>query len=91
MTSFAATWINSSTCDNPLALLVNRIPWQEIEVSLAHRFAQQMCRANRLKIWVCLARQFQSLAQAFPTQADPFTHPIDDLTSEPQARLQRKR
>jgi IS5 family transposase len=27
---------------HPLAVLANRMPWQEIEASLAHRFARQV-------------------------------------------------
>ena len=29
---------------HPLAVLVSRMPWQEIEASLAHRFARQVGR-----------------------------------------------
>ena len=32
---------------HPLAVLANRMPWQEIEASLAHRFARQVrCKSS---------------------------------------------
>jgi IS5 family transposase len=31
---------------HPLAVLANRMPWQEIEASLAHRFARQVRSGN---------------------------------------------
>ena len=33
---------------HPLAVLANRIPWQQIEVSIAHRFATQARAGKRL-------------------------------------------
>jgi IS5 family transposase len=32
---------------HPLAVLANRMPWQEIEASLAHRFARQVRAGKR--------------------------------------------
>ena len=46
---------------HPLAVLANRMPWQEIEASLAQRWARQVKagksrRARRSRVWTCLAR-----------------------------------
>jgi IS5 family transposase len=34
---------------HPLAVLANRMPWQEIEASLAHRFARQVRSGKRIE------------------------------------------
>ncbi len=34
---------------HPLAVLANRMPWQEIEASLAHRFARQMRKGKEIE------------------------------------------
>ena len=34
---------------HPLAVLANRMPWQEIEASLAHRFARQVRTGKRIE------------------------------------------
>ena len=41
---------------HPLAVLANRMPWQEIEASLAHLFAAKCALARRSKTRTCLAR-----------------------------------
>ncbi len=42
MISSATAWTRWIDLRQPLAVLVNRMPWQEIEASLAHRLAQQV-------------------------------------------------
>ncbi len=44
---------------HPLAVLANRMPWQEIETSLAHRFARQVCSGKKIEymdrhVWLYL-------------------------------------
>ena len=34
---------------HPLAVLANRMPWQEIEASLAHRFARQVRSGKKIE------------------------------------------
>ena len=34
---------------HPLAVLANRMPWHEIEASLAHRFARQVCTGKQIE------------------------------------------
>jgi len=34
---------------HPLAVLANRMPWQEIEASLAHRFARQVRTGKKIE------------------------------------------
>ena len=34
---------------HPLAVLSNRMPWQELEASLAHRFARQVRAGKRVE------------------------------------------
>jgi IS5 family transposase len=40
---------NMTDLRHPLAALASSMPWQEIEVSLAHRFARQ--RSGSLTFW----------------------------------------
>lgn len=51
---------------HPLAVLANRIPWQEIEASPARRWARQV-KAGK-KIWTCLARFRWSAVALSPTR-----------------------
>lgn len=41
---------------HPLAVLANRMPWQELEASLAHRFARQVRAGKRIEDMDCSAR-----------------------------------
>ena len=41
---------------HPLAVLANRMPWQEIEASLAHRFARQAKAGKKIEVELDLPR-----------------------------------
>ena len=49
----------------PLAVLANRMPWQEIEASLAHRFARQVRSGKKI----------EGMDMFGPTQAGLFCPP----------------
>ena len=45
---------------HPLAVLANRMPWQELEASLAHRFARQVRAGKRIEdmdLFRCVSRK----------------------------------
>jgi hypothetical protein len=51
---------------HPLAVLANRMPWQEIEASLAHRFARQVRSGKKIEDITCLA-----LLKSLPVLVSP--------------------
>jgi hypothetical protein len=54
-----------------LAVLTNRRPWQEIEATLAHRFARQVRKGKLIEDLGFLDRQLLSLVPVFPTRVVP--------------------
>ena len=54
---------------HPLAVLANRMPWQEIEASRLTALPVKCVLARRSKAWICLAPPRPWLVQVFPTQA----------------------
>ena len=54
---------------HPLAVLSNRMPWQELETSFAHRFARQVRAGKRVEDVDLLALRCRWLALEWPRQA----------------------
>jgi IS5 family transposase len=50
----------------PLAVLANRMLWQEIEASLAQRLARQVKADKKIETWIYLAR-----SRPLPVAASP--------------------
>jgi hypothetical protein len=56
---------------HPLAVLANRMPWQEIKASISHRFAKQARAGKRLAMWTSLAAPCRSVVLAYPRRGGP--------------------
>ena len=56
---------------HPLAVLASRMAWQEIEASLAHRFARQVKVSKKIDALTSLAPPFPSAVPASPTPVVP--------------------
>ena len=80
---------------HPLAVLANRMPWQEIEASLAHRFARQAKAGKKIEDLdnMDFFGATASLSGGGVSNAGRPRLPLRLMASllVPQARLQRER
>ena len=54
---------------HPLAVLSNRMQWQELEAWFAHRLPTRSVQVSALKMSICLALRCRWLALEWPLQA----------------------
>ena len=78
---------------HPLAVLASRMPWQEIEASLAHQFARQVKAGKQVEDIGLFGPEVKVVDGGKSNAGRPPTvaNPLDGVTAVSEACIQRKR